>query len=95
MVQHVIENCSKCGKKHNSVYYRESGACFKCGKMGHRIKDCPTLKNELMVKLNDVNRRPKSKDKCLLLLGKVTRKLSQVSSPYFLLLSETMVVEFM
>ena len=33
VVQHVIENCSKCGKKHNSVCYHESGACFKCGKM--------------------------------------------------------------
>ena len=31
VVQQVIENCSKCGKKHNGVCYRESGACFKCG----------------------------------------------------------------
>ena len=27
--------------------------------MGHRIKDCPTLKNEPMVKPNDVNQWPK------------------------------------
>ena len=27
--------------------------------MGHHIKDCPALKNEPMVKLNDVNPRPK------------------------------------
>ena len=38
MVQQVIEVCQKCGKKHKGVCYRESGACFKCGQMGHRIK---------------------------------------------------------
>ena len=27
--------------------------------MGHRIKDCPALKTEPMVKLNDMNQRPK------------------------------------
>lgn len=59
VVQQVIENCSKCGKKHNGVCYRESGACFKCGQMGHHIKYCPALKNELMVKPNDVNQWPK------------------------------------
>ena len=59
MVQQVIENCSKCGKKHNGVCYCENGACFKRGQMGHRIKDCPTLNNEPMVKPNDVNQRPK------------------------------------
>ena len=59
MVQQVIENCLKCGKKHNGVCYRENGAFFKCGKMDHRIKDCPALKSELMVKPNDVNQRPK------------------------------------
>ncbi|XP_023871514.2 uncharacterized protein LOC111984125 [Quercus suber] len=59
VVQQVMENCSKCGKKHNGVCYRESGACFKCGKMGHHINDCPALKSELMVKPNDVNQRPK------------------------------------
>ena len=55
----VIENCSKCGTKHNGVCYRESGACFKCGQMGHHIKDCLALKSEPMVKPNDVNQRPK------------------------------------
>ena len=59
MVQQVMENCSKCDKKHNGVSYRESGACFKCGKMGHRIKDCLALKSEPMVKPSDVNQRPK------------------------------------
>ncbi|XP_030948929.1 uncharacterized protein LOC115972826 [Quercus lobata] len=69
VVQHVIENCSKCGKKHNGVCYRESGACFKCGKMGHRIKDCPALKTEPMVKLNDMNQRPKIQGRVFAITG--------------------------
>ena len=63
--------------------------------MGHRIKDCSPLKTKPMFKLNDRNKGQRSKDECLLLLGKVMRKLGQVSSPYFLLLSETVVAEFM
>ena len=94
-MQQVIENCLKCGKKHNGVCYRESGACFKCGQMGHCIKNCPALKSELWLSLMMWIKGQKSKDGCLPLLGKVTRKLSQVSSPYFLLLSETMVAKFM
>ena len=69
VVQQVIENCSKCGKKHNGVCYRESGACFKCGKMGHRVKDCPTLKSEPMVKPNDVNQRPKIQGRVFAITG--------------------------
>ncbi|KAK4563696.1 hypothetical protein RGQ29_006014 [Quercus rubra] len=59
MVQQVIEVCQKCGKKHKGVCYRESGACFKCGQMGHRIKDCPSMKSELVAKPTEVKRRPK------------------------------------
>ena len=59
MVQQVIEVCQKCGKKHKGVCYRESGACFKCGQMGHRIKDCPSMKSELMAKPTEVKQRPK------------------------------------
>ncbi|KAL4643006.1 hypothetical protein ACB092_02G061200 [Castanea dentata] len=59
MVQQVVEVCQKCGKKHKGVCYRESGACFKCGQMGHRIKDCPAMKSELVAKPTDVKQRPK------------------------------------
>ncbi|XP_065620627.1 uncharacterized protein LOC136063741 [Quercus suber] len=69
VVQQVIENCSKCGKKHNSVRYHESGPCFKCGKMGHRIKDCPALKSEPMVKLNDTNQKPKIQGRVFAITG--------------------------
>ncbi|XP_076910194.1 uncharacterized protein LOC143567746 [Bidens hawaiensis] len=33
--------CNICGKKHGGVYHKAMGACFRCGQMGHMIKDCP------------------------------------------------------
>ena len=36
--------CPRCGKAHSGTCYLESGACFKCGKTGHFIKDCPILR---------------------------------------------------
>ncbi|KAL7194127.1 hypothetical protein ACSBR1_034527 [Camellia fascicularis] len=33
--------CPECGWKHRGICHRLSGACFRCGKTGHLIKDCP------------------------------------------------------
>ncbi|GMP41741.1 hypothetical protein CsSME_00011723 [Camellia sinensis var. sinensis] len=32
---------TKCGRKHKRVCYRASSACFRCGKTGHMMRDCP------------------------------------------------------
>ncbi|XP_028094331.1 uncharacterized protein LOC114294399 [Camellia sinensis] len=36
--------CASCGKLHFGVCLRATGACFGCGEIGHRIKDCPKVK---------------------------------------------------
>ncbi|XP_028099455.1 uncharacterized protein LOC114298985 [Camellia sinensis] len=33
--------CTQCGRRHKGVCHRVSGACFRCGKAGHMIRDCP------------------------------------------------------
>ena len=38
--------CPSCGIAHWGECRRVTGACFKCGKTNHQIKDCPELKNE-------------------------------------------------
>ncbi|XP_073061882.1 uncharacterized protein [Primulina eburnea] len=38
--------CDTCRQKHVGECYRKTCACFKCGKVGHRIKDCPDNKDK-------------------------------------------------
>nr|XP_016489286.1 PREDICTED: uncharacterized protein LOC107809207 [Nicotiana tabacum] len=33
--------CAQCGKNHYGACRRASGACFNCGSMDHKVKDCP------------------------------------------------------
>ena len=32
--------CASCGKPYFEVCHWASGACFECGEIGHRVKDC-------------------------------------------------------
>ncbi|KAH7837821.1 hypothetical protein Vadar_018448 [Vaccinium darrowii] len=34
--------CPKCGRMHRGQCYRDMRACFKCGTVGHMMKNCPT-----------------------------------------------------
>ncbi|XP_073289370.1 uncharacterized protein [Primulina huaijiensis] len=36
--------CYACRQNHIGECYRKTGACFKCRKLGHRIKECPENK---------------------------------------------------
>ena len=42
---------------------------FKCGKIGHFIKDCPNLKSEPMAGPNDMNQRPKIQGRVFAITG--------------------------
>ena len=35
-----LPQCKFCGKQHSSECWKNIGACFKCSKMGHLIRDC-------------------------------------------------------
>ena len=36
--------CPKCGKLHSGECYKGYGVCYRCGKPGHMIRDCPNAK---------------------------------------------------
>ncbi|XP_050266344.1 uncharacterized protein LOC126709967 [Quercus robur] len=60
------KTCPRCGKAHSGTCYLESGACFKCGKTGHFIEDCPNLRAEQTTNTNGANKNPRFKVEFLL-----------------------------
>ena len=54
--------CSTCGKKHGGrPCYRDTGACFGCGKKGHLIRDYPENKGFIIRKPKEENKDNKQK----------------------------------
>ena len=54
--------CFTRGKKHGGrPYYRETGACFGCGKKGHLIQDCLENKGFIIGKPKEENKDNKQK----------------------------------
>ena len=62
LVQNLDVTCSICGKKHwSKPCYKESEACFDCGKHGHIIRDCPENKKFIIGKPKKENKMDKQK----------------------------------
>ncbi|XP_028068902.1 uncharacterized protein LOC114271486 [Camellia sinensis] len=38
--------CSECGRRHRGICHCLSGACFRCGKTGHLVRDCPQMNQQ-------------------------------------------------
>ncbi|XP_028096545.1 uncharacterized protein LOC114296450 isoform X1 [Camellia sinensis] len=38
--------CTSCGKLHFGVCRWATGACYECGEIGHRVKDCPKARTD-------------------------------------------------
>ncbi|GKV53900.1 hypothetical protein SLEP1_g60413, partial [Rubroshorea leprosula] len=52
--------CKRCGKNHGGKEcYWQIGACFKCGKTDHLIKDCPVLKGVSQQPKDQDNKKPR------------------------------------
>ncbi|KAL6334181.1 hypothetical protein AAG906_006764 [Vitis piasezkii] len=62
--QNLDGACPTCGKKHGGrPCYRETGACFGCGKQGHLIRDCPENRKFIIGKPKEENKEDKQKPK--------------------------------
>ncbi|KAL6345232.1 hypothetical protein AAG906_015715 [Vitis piasezkii] len=73
--------CSICGKKHwGKPCYKESGACFGCGKHGHMIRDCPENKKFIIGKPKEENKEDKQKPRVQGRMFAMTHQDAQATS---------------
>ncbi|RVW21225.1 hypothetical protein CK203_114569 [Vitis vinifera] len=73
--------CPTCGKKHGGrPCYRETGACFGCGKQGHLIRDCPEKRKFIIGKPKEENKEDKQKPKAQGRVFAMTHQDAQATS---------------
>ncbi|RVW80541.1 Retrovirus-related Pol polyprotein from transposon 17.6 [Vitis vinifera] len=79
--QNLDGACPTCGKKHGGrPCYRETGACFGCGKQGHLTKDCPENRKFITGKPKEENKEDKQKPKAQGRVFAMTHRDAQATS---------------
>ena len=79
--QNSDEICPTCGKKHGGKpCYRETGACFGCGKQGHMVRDCPENKKFVFGKPKEENKEDRQKPRAQVQVLTMTHKDAQATS---------------
>ncbi|RVW85873.1 Retrovirus-related Pol polyprotein from transposon 17.6 [Vitis vinifera] len=79
--QNLDGACPTCGKKHGGrPCYRETGACFGCGKQGHLIRDCPENRKFITGKPKEENKEDKQKPKAQGQVFAMTHRDAQATS---------------
>ena len=80
-MQTLDVTCSICGKKHwGKPCYKESKACFGCGKHGHMIRDYPENKKFIIGKPKEENKENKQKLKVQGRMFSMTHQDAQATS---------------
>eukprot|EP00261_Vitis_vinifera_P040692 XP_019081935.1 PREDICTED: uncharacterized protein LOC109124301 [Vitis vinifera] len=79
--QNLDGACPTYGKKHGGrPCYRETGACFGCGKQGHLIRDCPENRKFITGKPKEENKEDKQKPKAQGRVFAMTHRDAQATS---------------